>query len=219
MNIFCDSPFTNMTIRPDGNVFVCCAGWTHAYSLGNAFTQSFEDIWNSPRAQALRTSIHDGSFRYCDANLCGRLAEGELSSPSMFKKNARLIKSKAVVMKRGPIKMNLNYDPSCNLACPSCRTELVYSSSDEVAGLIAFQETVLASNYFKNVKRILATGTGDVFASKVYAHLLDKIRIDERPGRRPWAIRLVARLENMVTPCFETSLVFRSAGKSRPKFR
>lgn len=171
-----------MTIRPDGHVFVCCAAWTNAYSLGNAFTQTFEDIWNSPKAQALRTSIYDGSFRYCNANLCGRLAEGELSSNAMFKKNARLIKSKEIIMKEGPTKMDLNYDPSCNLACPSCRTELIYSTPDEVAGLIAFQETVLSSNYFKSVKRILATGTGDVFASKVYAHLLDKINIEKYPN-------------------------------------
>lgn len=184
MRNFCDSPFTNMTIRPDGHVFVCCAGWTNAYSLGNAFTQTFEQIWNSPEAQALRASIHDGSFRFCLADRCGRLAEGELSADAMFEENAELIASKAVVMKHGPSKMTLNYDPSCNLACPSCRTELVFSSADEITALIAFQESVVSSNYFKNVKRIQATGTGDVFASKVYSHLLDKINVEEYPDLR-----------------------------------
>lgn len=184
MRYFCDSPFTNMTIRPDGYVFVCCAAWTNAYAIGNAFVKPFDQIWNSPRAQALRASIHDGSFRHCNAAKCGRLAEGELSSNEMFEKNAQLIKEKNVIMKCGPTKMNLNYDPSCNLSCRSCRTELIYSTTSEVEGLIAFQETVLASNYFKNIKRIEATGTGDVFASKVYAHLFDKISIEKYPDLR-----------------------------------
>jgi len=184
MRSFCDSPFTNMTIRPDGHVFVCCAAWTNAYSLGNAFSQSFEQIWNSPKAQALRASIHDGSFRHCIANRCGRLAEGELSSDAMFEKNAKLIERKSVVMESGPSKLTLNYDPSCNLACRSCRTELVFSNSDEITKLIAFQETVLTSSYFKNVKRIQATGTGDVFASKVYEHFLNKISFDKFPDLR-----------------------------------
>ena len=179
--MFCDSPFTNMTIRPDGHVFVCCAAWTNAYSLGNAFVHSFEQIWNSPRAQELRASIHDGSFRHCNAAKCGRLAEGELSSPAIFEKNAKLIRNKTIVMETGPEKMTLNYDPSCNLACPSCRKELVFSSSDEIEKLVAFQRTVIDSEYFKNVKRIQATGTGDVFASKVYAHLLAEINEDKHP--------------------------------------
>jgi radical SAM protein with 4Fe4S-binding SPASM domain len=184
MRYFCDSPFTNMTIHPNGNVYVCCAAWTNAYSIGNAFSQTFEQIWNSPKAQALRASIHDGSFRHCNAAKCGRLAEGELSSNEMFEKNAELIKSKDVTLENGPSKMTLNYDPSCNLSCRSCRKELIYAPSSEVERLIAFQETVLASDYFNNVKRIRATGTGDVFASKVYAHLLDKISAEKYPDLR-----------------------------------
>ncbi len=184
MPSFCDSPFTNMTIWPDGRVFVCCAAWTNGYSLGNAFTQSFEQIWNSPEAQALRTSMHDRTYKYCNANKCGRLAEGELSAPEMFSKNAELIKNKTVIMENGPDKMTLNYDPSCNLACASCRKDLIYAPAKEVERLIAFQKTVLESDYFKNVKRIRATGTGDVFASKVYAHLLDHISADKYPDLR-----------------------------------
>jgi len=181
---FCDSPFSNMTIWPDGEVFVCCAAWTNKYSLGNAFTQSFDQIWNSPAAQALRQSIHDGSFKYCVASRCGRLAEGDLTADAMFEKNAGLIESRQVVMDAGPAKMTLNYDPSCNLSCRSCRTELIYAPASEVERLIAFQETVLSSEFFKNVRRIRATGTGDVFASKVYAHLLDNISVEKYPDIR-----------------------------------
>lgn len=184
MRIFCDSPFTNMTIWPDGQVFVCCARWTNGYSLGNAFTQTFEEVWNSPEAQALRASIHDGSFRYCVADRCGRLADGELSTDEMFNKNAILIKNKAVVLKKGPSKMTLNYDPSCNLSCPSCRTGLIFAPADEVTKMIAFQESVLSSDYFKTVTRVEATGTGDVFASKVYEHFLNKVNIDNYPDLR-----------------------------------
>jgi len=184
MRKFCDSPFTNMTIWPDGRVFVCSAAWTNGYSLGNAFTQTFEEIWNSTEAQELRASIHDGSFRHCIAGRCGRLAEGELTADAMFKENAELIKSKAVVMEGGPTKMTLNYDPSCNLSCPSCRTELIFAPADEVKRLIEFQETVLASDYFNNVTRVQATGTGDVFASKVYLHFLNKVNEKDYPDLR-----------------------------------
>ena len=184
MRKFCDSPFTNMTIWPDGQVFVCSAAWTNGFSLGNAFSQSFEEIWNSAKAQELRSTIHDGSFKYCRADKCARLLEGELTAPEMFENNAELIKSKAVVMEQGPSKMTLNYDPSCNLSCRSCRTDLIFAPADEVKRLIEFQESVLSSDYFQSVKRIQATGTGDVFASKVYEHFLDKVTIDKYPDLR-----------------------------------
>lgn len=50
--------------------------------------------------------------------------------------------------------------------------------------MIAFQESVLSSNYFKNVTRVQATGTGDVFASKVYQHFLNKVNLDDYPDLR-----------------------------------
>jgi len=171
-----------MIIRPNGDVLVCCYGWTNGYTLGNVNRQGFEEIWNSSAAQAMRASIHDGTFRYCHLDKCGRYAKGELSSREMLEKNADLINSKQVVLDYGPEEMGLNYDPSCNLACPSCRTGLEFAPPEAVSSLIAFQNSVISSRYFKQARRIRATGTGDVFASKVYAHLFSRVNQEEFPN-------------------------------------
>jgi hypothetical protein len=66
---FCANPFENFEIYVDGSVFICnCI--EIPFAVGNIFQQDVMDIWRSPRAQAIRASILDGSFRFCSPLGC-----------------------------------------------------------------------------------------------------------------------------------------------------
>ena len=63
----------------NGDVYPCCPGWLKddtnpaGYKFGNLYTDKWEDVWNSEKAQEFRKSILDGSFKYCNENLCPNL--------------------------------------------------------------------------------------------------------------------------------------------------
>ena len=56
---FCRRPWTDMSVRIDGKVFVCCFLSTPA---GDLKTQSVEEVWNAPLYQALRHDFAEGRF-------------------------------------------------------------------------------------------------------------------------------------------------------------
>src|SRR4051812_18978280 len=85
---FCRRPFEHVEIMhghgPDqsegfGDVYLCCAGWLPK-SIGNYLQQDLAHIWNSAAAREIRTSILDGSFRYCNAQACPVIQDGRLES-------------------------------------------------------------------------------------------------------------------------------------------
>jgi MoaA/NifB/PqqE/SkfB family radical SAM enzyme len=53
---------------------------------------------------------------------------------------------------------------------------------EESESLKKFQDSLLRSNTFKNVRRIAVTGSGDPFASKVFMDLLNKIDKNRYPN-------------------------------------
>lgn len=85
------------------------------------------ELWNSRTARKIRTSILDGSFRFCNHDYCGFIKRGvlqrqdEISEPYY----RRIIDEKITCLDRGPSTINMSYDKSCNLSCLSCRSESV----------------------------------------------------------------------------------------------
>ena len=69
---------------PDGNVHFCCPAWLPV-PIGNLNQGTHEEIWNSPTAQAIRQSIHDGSYRYCSRVHCAHLSSNSLPTKGQIK--------------------------------------------------------------------------------------------------------------------------------------
>jgi MoaA/NifB/PqqE/SkfB family radical SAM enzyme len=120
-------------IEQTGNVYFCCPAWLPLV-MGNAREQPAEKIWNSMAAQEVRKSIHDGSYRYCSKVHCNWISGRSLPSreEELGKENVRseagedrasLEQLYPLEMSKGPSQVVLSYDRSCNLACPSCRTD------------------------------------------------------------------------------------------------
>lgn len=159
--LYCHHPFTRLEIKADGRAYCCCEGWLPT-PLGNVLDSNLVDLWqNSAIASRIRESVIDQSFRYCTScpYLPGTGGPVQENMPSELPSPERI----------GVLK--LDYDQSCQLACPSCRTHHSKHWVDDVK-VSAIHEAVLASGALDIVDQLYVTGAGDPFASKLYWELL-----------------------------------------------
>jgi MoaA/NifB/PqqE/SkfB family radical SAM enzyme len=184
---YCILPFTHLEIHEKGEGFLCCPSWMRK-PIGTLENQSVEEIWNSTEAQAIRDSIIDGSYRYCDKNLCPYLHSGKL--PTFDELSPRVkeaVSEKKTKLEVPPHYILLAYDHSCNLSCPSCRPEKIM----EARGSAAYQRSEtytkkIEEDLIKNLgehKLILnITGSGDPFASGVSSKFLENLDGEKHPN-------------------------------------
>ncbi len=112
----CPRPFDTVLIDKMGSCYLCqCTAWL-PQSAGNLFSESLPEILNSPTAQLLQESILDRSYRYCNDKQCTFLK-------NTIKKRHHPVPPKQIKHIR------LAIDNSCNLSCPSCRTEQIFFKS------------------------------------------------------------------------------------------
>jgi hypothetical protein len=166
--LFCTKPFRwlDVSLFPQrGSTYLCCPTWL-PLSTGRFADDSMDEVWNGRNAQRIRASIHDGSFQFCTSS-CPFL--GSATGPVVRRSEiedaeiAQIIESRATVMARGPVVVNAAFDRSCNLSCPTCRTERIVETdgADEVHRL---QERI-EEQALSSAKILYITGSGDAFGS------------------------------------------------------
>jgi sulfatase maturation enzyme AslB (radical SAM superfamily) len=183
---FCRVPFVNAWIEHDyapeysdlraGDVNLCC--WCLVEGRGTSATAGnisgaafFEEIWNSERAQEFRASILDGSFRHCLKDVCTHLKyrklpfAGNIADPKW-----RNIIDRQLTVAPAPEIIDLNYDESCNIACPQCRKKIHMARGDTLRRLQRVHEQVVAKLH--NPARLAVTSGGDALASPIYLPFL-----------------------------------------------
>lgn len=164
----------------DGEVYVCCASWL-GISLGNIFQCNLADIWNSGNAITIRESILDESFRFCKSSICPRIISGAIDRETIPLKFKDLVANKQSRLDIVPDHLTLNYDNSCNLYCKSCRKNAKMMDKENVHRIIKFQDSLLDSDLFKKVRRVVVSGAGEALASKVYMNFLHKVNETNHP--------------------------------------
>jgi len=182
---FCHLPFTHMSTGVQGETFACsCPAWV-PYSIGNVLTaESGDAIWNSETATEIRRSILDGDFSYCSRTQCSFIAGRKLPRRSEIERpdlRAYIEKHDTFVTKM-PEMLELNHDATCNLACPSCRTEIVSAKADEVDLYARASENVILPMLKKVHGQTYITGGGEAFASKHFRSILRALNREEFPG-------------------------------------
>lgn len=170
--LFCNRPWDHLHMTYGGKTYVC--GWANKKQIGDLSKQSVEEICNGPDVKAIRDSIEDQSFSYCQGVSCPFLSNNSLPdlSPEEFKKevDARIGKP--------PTNFNIAYDYTCNHACPSCRNGL-FKTDSSYRPLMQRMENELLP-YLGNAKFLEACGNGDVFSSKYMMNLLSKTKIRDK---------------------------------------
>jgi hypothetical protein len=84
---------------------------------------NMEENWNSQLAEDIRNSIIDGSYKFCIESKCPKLTglkEGKING-LIEKKNFNIHDYNPSTLKS----VKFNFDQSCNLQCPSCRTNKI----------------------------------------------------------------------------------------------
>ena len=156
-------------IHENGDVSLCCFSWLPKF-FGNILTDSPKQILhNSERFKVLH-DMDNGSFTECTDH-CPYI-NSFLSGN--YVKNSHIVPLTQLryEKKRRPIIVNFSYDRSCNLQCPSCRSELILHKLGSNSKLDKLHQSAIEFvNYLidqGNEVIVKITGSGDAFASPTY---------------------------------------------------
>jgi MoaA/NifB/PqqE/SkfB family radical SAM enzyme len=170
---FCPHPFENFEIYKDGSVFPCNCTQV-PFPIGNAHAQTAEEIWQSPQARAVRASILDGSFRFCSPMTCWQ--RFNLPKRSEQPERFEQLKKIGVDGHQPPKHLNLSYDLSCNLSCPSCRNAQIMATHDERQKLDRIRDRIVLPLLENKVaESVYITGSGDAFGSPHFRGVLKQL--------------------------------------------
>jgi len=183
MTKFCPNPYEWLDISAWGHDSVkfstCIESWggEGARLAVLPFTEAAEltidDIWNGQKAQQIRYQAStNGRPAFCDG--CPRWK----ANIEPVEIDGRTCGDCAAM----PKTLNLAYDRSCNLQCPSCRTHTIFHSpgSIEHAVLSKFQDKIVRP-LLKTADRAFLAGLGDPFGSPCYSELLRTVQPDDAP--------------------------------------
>lgn len=181
---FCSQPFERLETQSRGRVFFCCTAWL-PIPIGNLSAKSPNEIWNSSTAQDIRRSILDGSYRYCSRMHCPRLTADDLPTFDKVQdgEHRKVIDEVLVQLPKGPKRVSLSHDRSCNLSCPSCRTTMIVAKRAEVDRMNAMAERVILP-LVRSARRVQLTGSGDPFASHHFRYVIKRLTSGDLPDLR-----------------------------------
>jgi len=174
---FCQNPWTYAEIFGGGGVYICCPIWTGDKAVGNIFEDSPEEIWNSYQAVLLREGILNGSFDQCDHHKCPYIIGNSLPTRESIKDDwlgpelVEVIARHQVRLPRGPRVVKLGYDTSCNLWCPSCRSQLITAKKAEQEKLRKIRDEFIIP-FLKDARALVLSADGDPFGSNHYRDVM-----------------------------------------------
>jgi hypothetical protein len=176
---------TNTTEQIMGASYLCdCAAWL-PFIAGNVVeADSPDDVWNSEGAQEIRRSVLDGDYSYCSRTLCPMIANNnlprreEVTSPRL----RAIIDDHKTILDDGPQLIALGHDSSCNLACPSCRVDIVMANKAQNERLDRARDAVILPLLRDREVGLHLTAWGDPFASRHYRSILEALRDSDFDG-------------------------------------
>ena len=180
----CRKPWFYAEIRHTGDVNVCCPNW-NSVSVGRVTEATLTEIWSGARVAAVRRSILDHSYAYCNSQTCS-LIRSRLLQPRTAALAARFSRHQP----RLPQHTHLVLDPSCNLACPSCRVDWQRAlPSEQLESRLAVARLALdqlSQRPAEEAWTLSMDGSGEVWHSSLYRQLFDThplfTHLDQWPG-------------------------------------
>lgn len=168
----CLIPFEFAYIDNDGDVYSCCPS-KFKLSIGNLNSDSLREIWNSKAAIAVRKSIINKTFKYCDFEECEYLKDKRFRQKEGVDKDVqreiKAVNSNSEVT--APEIINLAYDRTCNLKCPYCRLG-THNSQEYINQHTARIHDNLFGESLYGTQRLIIAGNGEPFVSRLYMDLL-----------------------------------------------
>jgi MoaA/NifB/PqqE/SkfB family radical SAM enzyme len=187
--ITCIAPFQSVYVDIEGRVSSCCYEWLHKTN-GSLQEKSLQEIIEGPESVEIRKSMRGTDFKFCSKTLCPGLSiyqsSGKTTGWLRPEKETRTTPTE-VLAPEYDVELFLNYDDSCNLACPSCRNELILYKRGEAptkleiihSRVMEGVEYLLNSGYRVNLN---ITGSGDPFASPFFWDMIREEKYFDRVG-------------------------------------
>ena len=167
----CPKPFDTLLIDSSGSCYACeCTAWL-PQSIGNIQLTPLQDIIDSSTHATLQQPINDGTYSYCNSNLCPyiKLYKNTQNANWSFGPDHQH------TMTHSHIKhLRLAIDNSCNLKCPSCRTSrIMLTRGSQFRARRRMADRVI--DYMNDATQPLTVhvgSDGDPFASLIYRYFL-----------------------------------------------
>lgn len=167
---FCPEPFESLFFY-EYMADLCCPAWNNDISIGSPQEMTIDEIWNSSIAMKIRESILDGSYRYCNEQVCWRLLSKSLyKNETITNKTWRnIIDEHKIKMESGPKFLNIGYNQNCNLYCLMCREKPVLNT-DQLSIVKAYKR--LMEYDFSDVEKLTIPGGGELFIHDDYMKII-----------------------------------------------
>ena len=179
----CLSPWRTIEITLNGDIRLCgCQAWMPS-TVGNIFQQSLDSIINNANSQVIRQSIINGTYDYCNENVCGIMSNKTLLDMHDLDDDIKeMISSNTVLNKLTHI--YIAGDNACNLSCPSCRTSKITSTlskkQDKILGQ-TLKQNLLSNGATTPINLIIST-SGEIFASVRLMSFINQINPKDYPN-------------------------------------
>lgn len=180
----CTMPWNSIGVGLNGDVFLCqCELWLPT-NIGNIWDDDLATLMQSDTARAIRRSIINGTYEYCDESVCYVLQQKELQSIDQIHPMELRQTMKDEHGWLMPTHIMLALDPTCNLSCPSCRTEIVRKGDDDQDRIEHISKR-LVDNLFSHATdqqvNVTVSTSGELFASEVLMRTVNQIDLSLIP--------------------------------------
>lgn len=170
----CTKPFNYIDVQPEGKAFMCCPSWLPE-DITEGGTKTITEGWFGEKSEAIRASMLDGSFKYCDHKVCPEIS-AVLAGDDRDGKSSYMFLKENYEVPEVPMVEDILYgqDRSCNLRCPSCRLNVIPNAKINSPDHIKKQDTQdeIEQLFGSTIKKIMLTGSGDPIYSKIYRDFL-----------------------------------------------
>jgi len=168
----------------NGDVRMCgCGAWMPT-TIGNLTKNTLQDILASELAQKIRQSIVDGSYVYCNEKFCGVITNNGLNTIDTVPPNIAALFDDVSKFEM-PHHISVQGDETCNLSCPSCRTQ-VKKTPPEQQQAQQLVGKIISDNLFSQATdqkiKLEVSGTGEVFASPMLMNFINSIDLNKFPN-------------------------------------
>lgn len=159
-NNFCSTPFSQLFIQTNGNVYFCC---NNIGLLGNLKTHTLDELWNGEEAKKIRAEFLSGNPILCKNNM--EQLGCHINYDDLLK-YANL----EVSQKNAPASLEINLNGKCNIDCIMCETK---NELQSVLSIEQFDGEIIKKT-FPTLKRIHIKG-GEPFIQKETYSVINKL--------------------------------------------
>lgn len=167
ISLTCHTMMNTFEAGTDGRVSCCCTAFVEE-KIGNLVMDNFTEIWGSWIHKILCLSANNKTYTFCDSQKCPLLMNKNRCSYDQMDWRGDSYKK----MERHPRTLLISIDRSCNLACTSCRNEIIREKNENLQLSMIMADKII-SDILPHTDFWVLAGNGEIFVSPVYKKIYE----------------------------------------------